>query len=156
MEKWYKVAGYLAERLTELKGVDEIDLLTLNKVLYFAQRESYVRDREPLFDTDKFKAAPLGPVIIALKRRLREKNLTTRPESSWIDEHKALLDYVVKHYGAMSAYTLSNLSHLEISWRNAVDRATDVKRYEPISDSDIQIDALKIRMRDESISESKY
>lgn len=42
MESWDKVAAYMAKRLAEIKGVDKIDLLTLNKVLYFVQRESCV------------------------------------------------------------------------------------------------------------------
>lgn len=155
MEKWDKVAGYLADCLAKSKGVDEIDLLTLNKVMYFAQRESYIRNDKPLFDEDVFFAAPLGPVITRLKRRLKNKSLTTRPSDQWIADNKYLLDYVVSHYGAMSAHTLSNLSHLEISWRNAKDKMIDPKHYECILDSDIRIDALKIRMREEKLSDSR-
>lgn len=153
MEKWYKVAAYMAGVLARSKGVDRIDLLTLNKVMYFAQRESYILNDKPLFETDKFHAAQFGPVIIELKERLANNRLTELPSAEWINRNKPLLDYVSEHYGVMSPSTLSTLSHCEISWRNARDRARarGEQKYEVILDRDIKIDALKIRIREKKL-----
>lgn len=143
------MAGVLARS----KGVDRIDLLTLNKVMYFAQRESYILNDKPLFETDKFHAAQFGPVIIELKERLANNRLTELPSAEWINRNKPLLDYVSEHYGVMSPSTLSTLSHCEISWRNARDRARarGEQKYEVILDRDIKIDALKIRIREKKL-----
>ncbi len=153
MEKWYKVAAYMADVLAQRKGVDKIDLLTLNKVMYFAQRESYILNDTPLFEPDKFHAAQFGPVIIELKERLNNNRLTEMPSREWINNHHQLLDYVISHYGSMSASTLSTLSHCEISWRDARDRARakGEQKYETILDRDIKIDALKIRIREKKL-----
>ncbi len=146
MESWDKVAAYMAKRLAEIKGVDKIDLLTLNKVLYFAQRESYMKTQSPLFNEGMFHAAQYGPVILQLKKSLSEDLLTEMPDEHWLDCNRKLLEGVLTHYGVMSAHSLSTISHREISWRNARERATS-SRYEPISDKDIRIDALKLRLR---------
>ena len=153
MEKWYKVAAYMADSLARSRGVDKIDLLTLNKVMYFAQRESYILNDKPLFETDKFHAAQFGPVIIELKERLNNNRLSEMPSPEWINANNQLLDYVLGHYGTMSPGTLSTLSHCEISWRNARDRARakGEQKYEVIFDRDIKIDALKIRIREEKL-----
>lgn len=151
MESWYKVAAYMAESLASRRGVDKIDLLTLNKVMYFAQRESYIRDNQPLFDKNKFHAAKYGPVIIELKKRLNDDDLKEKPSEDWIADHRTMLDYVVEHYGMMSPYSLSALSHSEISWRNAIERSHS-SRYERIYDTDIRIDALKVRIREKNLS----
>ena len=143
----------MADSLARSRGVDKIDLLTLNKVMYFAQRESYILNDQPLFETDRFHAAQYGPVIIELKERLNNNRLTEMPSPEWIDANSELLDYVLGHYGTMSPSTLSTLSHCEISWRDARDRARakGEQKYEVILDRDIKIDALKIRIREKKL-----
>lgn len=151
MEAWYRVAAYIAESLASRREIDKIDLLTLNKVMYFAQRESYIRDNQPLFDENIFHAAQYGPVIIDLKKRLGSDDLKEKPSEEWIAAHHEMLDYVMTHYGMMSPYSLSALSHSEISWRNAFE-CDHSGPYRRISDSDIRVDALKIRIREKNLS----
>ena len=151
MAVWQEVAAYMASELAKQRNVDKIDLMTLNKVMYFAQRESYVRTDRPLFEENIFHAAQYGPVIIKLKGCLKRDDLTEMPCDDWLQEHESVLRYVINHYGKMSAHTLSSLSHSEISWRNAQDRAGKKGPYQRISDADIRLDAMKIRIREEKL-----
>lgn len=151
MAVWQEVAAYMSNELAKQRNVDKIDLMTLNKVMYFAQRECYVKTYRPLFEENVFHAAQYGPVIIKLKRCLKRDELTETPCDDWIREHEDILRYVIAHYGRMSAHTLSSLSHSEISWRNARDRACYAKHYQRISDADIRLDAMKIRIREEKL-----
>lgn len=48
MEKLMDVASYIFNRYYETKG-ECIDEMKLHKMLYFAQRESLIQHREPLF-----------------------------------------------------------------------------------------------------------
>lgn len=148
---WQEVAAYMVKELAKRRNVDKIDLMTLNKVMYFAQRESYVRTDSPLFEENIFHAAQYGPVIIKLKGCLKRDELTEIPCDDWIKEHESVLRYVIHHYGKMSAHTLNSLSHSEISWRNARDRACGANHYLRISDADIRLDAMKIRIREEKL-----
>ncbi len=155
MELWLQVAAYIADKLAKQRQVGKIDIMTLNKVMYFAQRESYVLTDKPLFEENVFHAAQYGPVIIKLKKYLDRDELTAAPSGDWLSEHGKMLGFVLEHYGKMSARTLSCLSHSEISWRNARNRAANPKFYQRISDADIRIDALKIRIREENLKKRK-
>ena len=49
MEKLMDVASYVYNRYQETNG-KRIDEMKLHKMLYFAQRESYIQRDEPLFE----------------------------------------------------------------------------------------------------------
>lgn len=95
-----------------------IDEMKLHKLLYFAQRESLILLREPMFAAN-FEAWKYGPVLVEIrdsyKRRLFSQNL----DEEEINKFKPVFDAVFTRYAGRSSWSLSNLSHNETSWRRA-------------------------------------
>ena len=117
MESVQKVASYIAKRYqTEFRG--PLSEMKLHKLLYFTQRESLIRFEKPMF-SEPFFAWKYGPVIPSIRNLYAQNLLNDLPDGDWIIANKSVLDFVFSHYASKDAWSLSRLSHGEISWKNA-------------------------------------
>ncbi len=138
------VAAYILQEYKKRKGED-IDEMKLHKLLYFAQRESYVVNEAPLFN-GSFVAAPFGPMSLVVRRNFKNGNLFNHSGLSgdFLLKNKKVFDMIWSFYAERSSWSLSMISHCEISWRNAIERRQDT-RYEKIEEDDIRLDALRVK-----------
>lgn len=150
MEKVNKIAAYIASQYKERFG-QAIDEMKLHKLLYFGQRESYVLYNEPLFE-GTFHAGQYGPVVLEIREIYRTGKLTEMPSDGIINEKKDVFDKLWSDYALRTAWSLSSLSHGEISWKNAFEKMENPQGpYYRMDDKDIRKDAMKIKRRREQI-----
>lgn len=142
MEKCLSVAKLLCDMYKEAFHC-EIDEMKTHKLMYFAQRESLILFDEPLFDDECFRGWKFGPVLKCVRDAFRNSSLKDiSPSSS--DRAKEVIDCVIKRYGSLSAWTLSGLSHQEISWKvSRVGLQPDDNGNKIISNDAIRIDASR-------------
>jgi uncharacterized phage-associated protein len=153
METVEKVAAYVARHYKELFA-QPIDEMKLHKLLYFAQRESYVLFDRPLFK-GTFVAGIYGPIVISIRNLYKENNWPEEPSKEWIAENQAVMNRVFDYYAKKSSWSLSSLTHGEISWKNARDRGDhDAMNYQPLTEDDIRLDARKVQLRRNFLKQS--
>lgn len=117
MESVKKVASYIAQRYQKEFG-ERISEMKLHKLLYFTQRESLIQLSEPMFSEDML-AWKYGPVVPSIRSLYAHDQLNDLPDDNWIAANKSVLDFVFSRYAPKEAWSLSNLSHGEISWQRA-------------------------------------
>ena len=152
MEKVSKIAAYLASQFEGKFGLP-IDEMKLHKLLYFGQRESYVLHDEPLFE-GVFHAGQYGPVVLEVRDLYRSNKLTEMPSDDSIREKMDVFEKLWSDYASKTAWSLSYLSHGEISWKNAFQKRENPSGpYYKMDDKDIRKDAMKIRRRKAQIQQ---
>lgn len=110
------VAAYI------LQKTGRITTMKLQKLVYYAQAWSLVWDERPLFP-ERVEAWASGPVVRELYERHRgqldiDEMVEGNPEAL-DDTQKETVEAVLEHYGGMSAYELSGLTHREDPWKRA-------------------------------------
>lgn len=146
MESVIKVASYIAVRYLNDFG-DRIDEMKLHKLLYFTQRESLIRKGEPMF-AEQFLAWRYGPVMVQIRNAYACDMLHDLPSEEFLEENKDVFDYIFTNYAPKNAWSLSYLSHAEISWKNARrELLPEQNGNEPLKIEDIRKDADRISMR---------
>lgn len=149
MENMRNVAGYIATRYKDEYKAD-IDEMKLHKLMYFAQRESYVMYDEPLFK-GTFYGWKFGPILKEVRKLYKEGNLSF--EGAVNERFKVLMDEVFKRYASKDSWSLSRLTHGELSWKNSrIGVAENEPGDKPISESDIVLDAKRIKERSAFLS----
>jgi len=149
MEDMRNVAGYIATRYKKEYKTD-IDEMKLHKLMYFAQRESYVLFDQPLFD-GVFYGWKYGPILKEVRRFFKENTLTFNGSLS--QECRQIMDRIFDRYAGKSSWSLSRLTHGELSWKNSRVGIEDEKNSDnPINNDDIIKDAARIRARLEAFS----
>lgn len=119
--------------------------MKMHKLMYFAQRESLMRNGRPLFD-DPFYGYKHGPVLKTVKHAYAFHLLSESFEEV-SDDTRKLLDNVLERYGALSLWKLSSLSHNEFSWKKARKglKANDNGNVE-LSLNAMKVDAVRERV----------
>lgn len=146
MESVKRVASYIAQRYKKEFG-ERISEMKLHKLLYFTQRESLIQLGEPLFN-EEFLAWKYGPVIPSIRNLYAQDQLIDVPDSKWEEANKSVLDFVFSHYAPKEAWSLSDLSHGEISWQRARrGLARDENGNVALSLEDIRQDARRMKWR---------
>lgn len=146
MENVLNVAQYIFDEYKR-QAKTSIDEMKLHKLLYFAQRESFAITGKQLFDGE-FRGWKYGPVCCEIRNAFSPDGIVvdTSPVS---DECAYIVNNVVQEYGSIASWKLSELSHKEISWKNARKGLTaEQNGNNLISISDIQEDAKKVRPYD--------
>ena len=149
MERVVDVAQYMIDAYKKVSG-DELDELKLHKLLYFAQREALAIAGTPLFK-EPFFGWKFGPVCRKVRSNYSPDSHSMasddiRPLSA---QSKYLIDNIIAQYGEYASWKLSELSHKEISWRNARQGLSpDQNGNRQLSLDDIRKDAEKIRPYD--------
>ena len=148
MKDMMTVAAYIYDRYQ--RDFDEkIDEMKLQKLMYFAQRESLIRTGEPLFEGD-FYGWRFGPVLKELRTPYKEESFATGITDADMDGAMEVLDEVFKAYAHKDAWSLSRLSHGEICWkrsRKGVSPYDSSDNMIPLDD--IRLDAQRMKERRE-------
>ncbi len=146
MEKLMDVASYVYNRYQETNG-KRIDEMKLHKMLYFAQRESYIQRDEPLFE-GVFYGWKYGPVLKEIRRAYKESSFLTHVDEDVIERIIGIVDRVFEEYADKDSWSLSRLTHGEFSWQNSRKGIPDTTNSDcPMSDEDIRKDAQRVKNR---------
>lgn len=133
MANVHDVAAYILRRQGEMTA------MKLQKLCYYAKAWHLVWASKPLFQ-EPFEAWANGPVCPPLYRAHRgqfyvDSESAGEPDRLTADE-KDSINVVLDHYGAMSAYDLSALTHTERPWRDAREGITaGARSSKPITDA---------------------
>ena len=96
--------------------------MKLQKIVYYAQVESLIKFKRPLFD-EKIEAWAAGPVIRELYKKhkgLKYINDQTLGDPSHLSmEQRACINWAIEKYGKLDGDTLSHITHIEDPWKNA-------------------------------------
>jgi len=145
MESVVKIASYIANRYQTEFG-NRISEMMLHKLLYFTQRESIIQTGEPMF-SEEFLAWRYGPVMVQIRSLYSLDRLNELPETEFIDANKSIFDYVFAQYAIKDAWSLSRLSHGELSWKNArKDLLPEQNGSVALSLEDIKKDAERVKL----------
>ena len=139
------VACYIRRRY-RLKNHADIDEMKMHKLLYLVQRESLVRNDEPLF-SDKIYAYQYGPVVKSVRVAFRDGSILDTTSDSIPADAKRVVDDVLDAYSAKNSWSLSRLTHAEFSWCRArrAPNSGGGERVMPVGD--MRHDAMRIRAR---------
>lgn len=147
MLKVLQVAAYIMSRYYTANNI-KMDEMKLHKLLYFAQRESYIQNDRPLFN-ERFEAWQYGPVMVCVREAYASDNFGEVPSDDVLKPYMKTFDSVFEFYANRSSWTLSMLSHAETSWQKArngySDNATNC--HVQIDNNDIREDANIIKYR---------
>lgn len=140
------VAAYMAQKYRELSG-EQLDEMKLHKLLYFTQRESFAITGKPAFE-GAFEGWRFGPVSRDVRNAYCEGEILCNT-SDVPDDVKYIVNNVILEYGALASWKLSELSHREISWKNARAGLGQLENgNRPLALEDIREDAKKVRPYD--------
>ena len=140
MESVIKIASYIFHRYEKEYGV-RICEMKLHKLLYFTQRESIIQKNEPMF-SEQFLAWRYGPVMVPIRSLFAKNQLNSLPSDDFIKDNISIFDSVFEQYAPKDAWSLSRLSHGELSWQHARrDLLPEQNGNEPLSLDDIRKDA---------------
>ena len=152
IEKTMNVAAYIANKFLSTYG-QKIDEMKLHKLMYFAQRESFIRKNELLFPAT-FYGWKYGPILKEIRSAYREgtfENIT--PQKFEQDSSLTIVDSIFDDYAGKESWSLSRLTHGELSWKNSrVGIAQDDNSDRPMNNEDIKKDAERIRERREMLA----
>ena len=149
MENTMGVARALDNLYYEKNG-KHMDEMRMHKLMYFAQRESLMYNKEPLFDAT-FYGWKYGPVLKEVRNQFKKDlNLEelTKLKDSVSDNTKKILESVFDRYGSLSSWKLSALSHEEFSWK----MARSGLNYEDNGDVPLLLNAMKVDAQRELVS----
>lgn len=150
MSKTIDVAKYLIYAYEQMSNSRfETQELKLQKLMYFAQRESFALTGAPLFSSD-FEGWVHGPVLVELRYFFEQSYVPYDGDSSSLSEtDKYIIESVINKYSQYDAWYLRNLSHEELSWKNSRNGLNDSEvGNKIISKEDIKKDAEKVRVYD--------
>lgn len=152
LEDVRNIAAYICNRYQEEFG-EQIDEMKLHKLLYFSQRESLIRTDALLFDAT-FYGWKYGPVLKEIRSAYRDGSVFSDVPEDVVLRIQPLMDVVFREYAGKDAWSLSRLTHGELSWKNSrMGIAQTANSDNPISNEDIRKDALRIRERREKLRE---
>ena len=152
MENVMSVAAYLTEQYSS-RYSSPIDEMKLHKLLYFAQRESFVQNDCPLFDAT-FYGWKYGPVLKDIRAAYSCGAFDFSQGSNISEQAKTIVNKVLDEYAARDSWSLSRLTHGEISWKNSREGVpTEANSDYPMKNQDIQTDAQRIAARRKILTE---
>lgn len=146
MEKIINVAQYIFSAYKRVTG-ERIDEMKLHKLLYFAQRESLAITNEPLFEGE-FEGWRYGPVCREIRNSITPDGMLDC-DREVSDQCKYIVNNIILEYGSLASWKLSELSHREVSWKNARAGLSEGENgTAKLKLSDIREDARKVRPYD--------
>lgn len=146
MENLISVASYVFNRYQDTMG-EKIDEMKLHKLLYFAQRESIIQRNEPLF-AEVFYGWKFGPILKEIRSAYRDDTFLNVVNEEIVSRIKDIMDKVFEEYASKDSWSLSRLTHGEISWKNSRKDIPDGANSDnPMSLDDIIKDAERVKQR---------
>lgn len=144
MENVLNVAQFIYDEYLKETG-ECIDELKLQKLLYFAQRESLAINNEVLF-AEPMEGWIHGPVSPLVRTYYTEMSGINYPTEEISAESQYIVTNVLSGYGAIASWKLRNLSHEELSWKNSrIGLLPNERGNREICVDDIRKDAQKVR-----------
>ena len=141
-----KIASYICQRYQKEFG-ERIDEMKLHKLLYFTQRECIVQTGEPIFPEVMY-AWKYGPVMPEIRQLYKENRLVDISSEEDAKQYSSVFDVVFMKYAGKDSWSLSRLSHGELSWRNARRGVSPTENgQQQICLEDIRKDAERIKQR---------
>lgn len=121
--------------------------MKLQKLIYLAQRQSIALTGEILFQND-IQGWKHGPVVPELRYFL-ENGYTPYEGEPLSETEKYIIDNVVNTYGMFEAWSLREMTHNELSWKNSrIGLNDEDSGCEVLKLEDIEKDAEKVRIFD--------
>lgn len=150
MEDLLTVASYICNRYSKEYG-SRIDEMKLHKLLYFAQRESLIQTKKPLFDA-VFYGWKFGPILKEIRSAYREDLFFDSIPQEVLLRILPIMNKVFDEYAGKDSWSLSRLAHGEFSWKNSRRGVSDGENSDnPMKLDDIKVDADRIRERREML-----
>ena len=152
MKSAIKVAAYICDRYNNMYR-EKIDEMKLHKLLYFAQRESLVQIDRQLFN-EEFSGWKYGPVLKEIRNAFKNGTLNIEKFDDYLEDKTfiGIMDKVFENYANKSSWSLSRLSHGEISWQRSREGLENEENGDnPIRLDDIRLDAERIKYRREML-----
>lgn len=148
------IAAYIAKRyLAEYK--EEIDEMKLHKLLYFAQREAFILLDQPLFK-ENFYGWKYGPVLKEIRSAYKDNIFKTIVLKEIDKKYDPIFDKVFEEYAEKSSWSLSRLTHGELSWKNSRKGVSEETNSDNIiKTTDIKKDALRVKERRDMLNKFK-
>ena len=152
MEKVLNVAAHIAQRYFSEYG-QQIDEMKLHKLMYFAQRESLIQTGEPLFNAT-FYGWKYGPILKEIRSAYKDGTFVNIIPKKFIRDCSLTLKKVLEEYAGKDSWSLSRLTHGEISWKNSrIGIPEEQNSDNPMSLEDIRADAERIKARRKMLNE---
>ncbi len=152
MENLMNVAAYICNRYESEYGT-RIDEMKLHKLLYFAQRESFIQNNEPLFN-NVFYGWKYGPILKEIRSAYRDNTFEKSIPVAVITRISSIMDKVFEEYADKDSWSLSRLTHGEISWKNSRVGLSDGENGNvAIRMEDIAMDANRVRKRRDMLTQ---
>ena len=146
MENTLLVAKELNELFKSEHGTD-MDEMRMHKLMYFVQRESLMCNNDPLFSS-KFQGWKYGPVLVDIRNEYLSGRMFRYVSGHLCNKSKDLILSVYNRYKKLSSWTLSSLSHGEISWKQArKGLPSDVNGTVELRLADMRLDAAWEQLR---------
>ncbi|MBE6927476.1 MAG: DUF4065 domain-containing protein [Ruminococcaceae bacterium] len=152
MENIMQVSAYIYNRYKAEFG-QRIDEMKLHKLLYLAQRESFIQNDKPLFNAT-FYGWKYGPILKEIHGAYQNDSFAAAIPKEIIARLVPIIDKVFSDYAEKSSWSLSRLTHGEISWKNSrvgVPQAANSDN--AIKTEDIRQDAIRVRERREMLNQ---
>lgn len=138
------VAAYVIDLYSNKFG-SAIDEMKLHKLLYFVQREA-LADVGTVAFNDEFRAWKYGPVVLCVRDAYKSDSFPDIHSFKLNDTLKKLIEKVFDNYAERSSWSLSDITHGELSWRNARKGIPDgEKGNNPMELTDIMKDAKRLK-----------
>ena len=119
MEAMLSVAKKFNSLYKEENGAD-MDQMRMHKMMYLAQRESLMYNKELLFDVE-FEGWVYGPVLVGVRDEYTNGTMFQSASDDLTKESQDLVESVYQRYNKLTSWQLSTLSHGELSWKNSRD-----------------------------------
>lgn len=146
MENVMNVAAHIAHRYFSEYG-QQIDEMKLHKLMYFAQRESFIQTNEPLFNAT-FYGWKYGPILKEIRSAYKDGTFPFILPVEFTRDCSVILDRVFTDYSGKESWSLSRLTHGELSWKNSrIGISDEDNSNNPMSIDDIKKDAERIKAR---------
>lgn len=146
------IAKYIVDRYRIEHG-NEIDEMKLHKMLYLAQRESFIEKNSPLFDA-VFYGWKYGPVLKEVRSAYKDGTLEMLSSGHLMSDIKKIIDKIFDNYANKNSWSLSRLTHGELSWKRSREGiAENVNGDKPMNNEDIKKDAERIKARRKMLRE---
>ncbi|MDE7313335.1 MAG: SocA family protein [Eubacterium sp.] len=146
MENVLNVAAYIANRYFSEYG-QHIDEMKLHKLMYFAQRESFIQTDAPLFQAI-FYGWKYGPVLKEIRSAYKDGSFSSISPCALDETALLIINKIFSNYAGKDSWSLSRLTHGELSWKSSrIGVLEQTNSDNPMDLEDIKKDAERIKSR---------
>lgn len=152
LENVMSVAAYIYNRY-ESEHSCRIDEMKLHKMLYFAQRESFIQSNQPLFEAT-FYGWKYGPVLKEIRGAYRDGTFSKDIPADVVLRINPVINKVFSDYAEKDSWSLSRLTHGELSWKRSREGIPQTANSDiAMKDEDIIQDAMRVKARREMLGQ---